>query len=82
MNWTALLLVATKYLPALINMIQQDAPTVQAFIKDVEAALQAGPTPIALPDLGAQLGQLLANVKAGNVNVAGPPISSSPKFTS
>jgi hypothetical protein len=77
MNWTALLLVATKYLPALINMIQQDAPTVQAFIKDVEAALQASPTPVALPDLGAQLGQLLANVKAGNMNVAGPP-----KFTS
>jgi hypothetical protein len=77
MNWTALLLVATKYLPALINMIQQDAPTVQAFIKDIEAALQASPTPVALPDLGAQLGQLLANVKAGNMNVAGPP-----KFTS
>lgn len=78
MNWIALFLVATKYLPALITMIQQDAPTVQAFIKDVEAALQAGPTPVALPDLGAQLQALLANVKAGNVTLPITP----PKFTS
>ena len=62
MNWTALITLLIKYGPQVAAWIQQEEPTIQQFIKDVEAAF--GGTSAA-PQLGTIIQQFLKQLQAG-----------------
>lgn len=50
MNWTALIPLAIKYGPILLDFIQREGPALQQFVKDVEAVLnQTQPAATKLP---------------------------------
>ncbi len=68
MNWAALIPVVLKYLPTIITFVEQEAPAVQALIKDIEAAIAAANTASTTnPQVGDLLQQLLQQFKSGGL---------------